>query len=139
MFAGKNCTRCFLQEEARSRRLEEVKLEILRKLGLSQAPNVTVRDLPRIPPLQNLLSEDDVEDEESELPPGSSFSHEDEDMQSDAPVRSTVPGGSFNRIHFSSASLGHAEEFEDFYVNTEKSISFAKIRESFMHFSSSLS
>lgn len=131
LLGGKNCSRCFLQEEARSRRLEEVKLEILRKLGLSQAPNVTARDLPRIPPLQNLLSDDDMDDDE--FSSGTSSSREDEDMLSDAPVR-TPAGSSFtnpgsHRLQYSSAS-GLSEEFEDFYVNTEKSISFAKIRES---------
>lgn len=120
---GKNCTRCLLQDEARTRRLEEVKMEILRKLGLSQAPNVTVRDLPRIPPLENLLSEEDVDDEEY-LTSRRSGNLDDDEMMSDAPIASPS-----SRLHYSSAS-GHAEEFEDFYVNTEKSITFARIRES---------
>ena len=128
---SRNCSRCVLQEEARSRRLEEVKLEILRKLGLTQAPNVTVRDLPRIPPLQNLLGDDLTDDYLSEHFDG-------ELMASDMPAS---PSLHQQRTHqqqqqrqrtsssFSRSPLASAHEYEDFYVNTEKSISFAKPRE----------
>lgn len=108
----RNCSRCFMQTEARSRRLEEVKLEILHKLGLSQAPNVTIKDLPRIPPLQNLLGDDMSDDYYHQE------ENEDEQMVGDMPASNT-PTSHQSPLH----------EFEDFYVNTEKSISFAKIRE----------
>ena len=104
-----------MQTEARSRRLQEVKLEILHKLGLSQAPNVTIKDLPRIPPLQNLLGDDISDDYYNQ--------EDDDDEQMAADMPSSAPSYS------SAAHHSSVPEFEDFYVNTEKSISFAKLRE----------
>jgi hypothetical protein len=115
-----NCTRCSMQTEARSRRLEEVKMEILHKLGLSQAPNVTIKDLPRIPPLHNLLG-DDISDDDDFDPNDMGSDPDYEQMSSDMPSFSSS-------ATTSSSSASH--EYEDFYVSTEKSISFAKPRES---------
>ncbi|RWS12911.1 Growth/differentiation factor 8-like protein [Dinothrombium tinctorium] len=108
-----NCTRCVMHEEARQRRLQEIKLDILNKLGLKQAPNVTSKTLPRIPPLHHLLDRygilgDDPQTLSSSSRPGQdSPPYDEEEMPSDQPPDAEDDG-------------------EDFYVNTERAISFAQ-------------
>lgn len=50
-----NCSTCARREELRRRSLEVIKDQILNKLGMQQAPNITGRLPPRIPPLDHLL------------------------------------------------------------------------------------
>lgn len=50
-----NCSTCARREELRRRSLEVIKDQILSKLGMQQAPNITGRLPPRIPPLDHLL------------------------------------------------------------------------------------
>lgn len=52
---GGNCTRCGDRVERRALRLDMIKFQILNQLGLKEAPNVTLRQLPHIPPLDSLL------------------------------------------------------------------------------------
>ncbi|GAB6028092.1 Growth/differentiation factor 11 [Chamberlinius hualienensis] len=54
-YAVPNCSRCPLLEETINVTKEAIKLQILSKLGLKVAPNITKRALPRIPPLDHLL------------------------------------------------------------------------------------
>lgn len=44
-----------MHEEIRALSLEAIKEQILNKLGLKQAPNMTGRALPRIPPISKLM------------------------------------------------------------------------------------
>lgn len=53
--AGNTCNACRMHEEIRALSLEAIKEQILNKLGLKQAPNMTGRALPRIPPISKLL------------------------------------------------------------------------------------
>ncbi|RWS27521.1 hypothetical protein B4U80_00815 [Leptotrombidium deliense] len=105
-----NCTRCVMHEEARQRRLEEIKFDILNKLGMKQAPNVTSKTLPRIPPLHHLFDKYGILGDDPQTLSSSSRPTQDldeEQMHSDQPMDAD-------------------EEFEDFYVNTERAISFAQ-------------
>ncbi|CAK9796778.1 Growth/differentiation factor 8 [Anthophora plagiata] len=53
--AGNTCNACRMHEEIRALSLEAIKEQILNKLGLKQAPNMTGRALPRIPPISKLM------------------------------------------------------------------------------------
>lgn len=53
--AGNACNACRKHEEIRALSLEAIKEQILNKLGLKQAPNMTGRALPRIPPISKLM------------------------------------------------------------------------------------
>lgn len=100
-----NCTRCQKHGEARERRLAEIKAEILNKLGLKHAPNVTAKAVPMIPPLHHLLDRYGLNEADG--------SDELQQMAGDSPN-----------------GLMHSEhsDFEEFYMNTERSISFAQLR-----------
>lgn len=50
-----NCNVCRLHEELKALSLEAIKEQILNKLGLKQAPNMTGRALPRVPPISKLM------------------------------------------------------------------------------------
>ncbi|XP_011494685.1 PREDICTED: growth/differentiation factor 8 isoform X2 [Ceratosolen solmsi marchali] len=52
---GSSCNACRMHEEIRAMSLEAIKEQILNKLGLKQAPNMTGRALPRIPPISKLM------------------------------------------------------------------------------------
>ncbi|CAB0034663.1 unnamed protein product [Trichogramma brassicae] len=49
------CNACRMHEEIRALSLEAIKEQILNKLGMKQAPNMTGRALPRIPPISKLM------------------------------------------------------------------------------------
>ena len=53
--ASNGCNACRMHEELRALSLEAIKEQILNKLGLKQAPNMTGRALPRIPPISKLM------------------------------------------------------------------------------------
>lgn len=55
VMAGNTCNACRMHEEIRALSLEAIKEQILNKLGLKQAPNMTGRALPRIPPISKLM------------------------------------------------------------------------------------
>jgi len=50
-----NCTQCSIREVKRDYRLQAIKADILRKLRISNMPNVTGRRLPDIPQLQRIM------------------------------------------------------------------------------------
>ena len=102
-----NCSRCMLQEEAKLRRLEAIKSDILTKLGLKQAPNITARSLPNIPPLHQVL--ENFEKYNSEL------SESKDNLYSPPFVMDQ---------YASNEQLDH----DDYYVNTAKAMSFASKR-----------
>lgn len=108
-----NCTRCVMHEEARSRRLETIKADILNKLGLKTAPNITSKTLPRIPHLQHLF-------------PGYHAG-----MQSDSPL---LFDDIYDQTHSFIHQTNQENDFEEFYVNAQRSISFAEPRKSLPYY-----
>lgn len=93
-----NCSSCIRREELRRRNLEVIKDQILSKLGMQRAPNMTGRLPPRIPPLDHLL---DLYG-----------------MQGDAP--GATSGNGFQ------TGPSYDEEEDDFHARTEKVIAFAQ-------------
>ncbi|XP_018425733.1 PREDICTED: growth/differentiation factor 8-like [Nanorana parkeri] len=59
------CTSCSLRQNSKSTRLEVIKFQILSKLRLEQAPNITkevIRQmLPKAPPMQDMIDQYDVQ------------------------------------------------------------------------------
>lgn len=53
--AAGSCNACRMHEDIRALSLQAIKEQILSKLGLKQAPNMTGRPLPKIPPISRLL------------------------------------------------------------------------------------
>ncbi|XP_046747385.1 growth/differentiation factor 8-like [Diprion similis] len=53
--AGGSCNACRMHEDLRALSLQAIKEQILSKLGLKQAPNMTGRPLPKIPPISRLM------------------------------------------------------------------------------------
>jgi len=53
--AGNACNACRMHEEIRALSLEAIKEQILNKLGLKQAPNMTGWAPPKIPPISKLM------------------------------------------------------------------------------------
>lgn len=69
--AGNVCNACRMHEELRALSLEAIKEQILNKLGLKQAPNITGRALPKIPPISQLLDSYEMQaDQPQSLKPG---------------------------------------------------------------------
>ncbi|XP_063986008.1 growth/differentiation factor 8 [Diachasmimorpha longicaudata] len=65
------CNACRMHEEIRAMSLEAIKEQILNKLGLKQAPNMTGRALPRIPPISKLMDMYGMQaDQPSSVEPG---------------------------------------------------------------------
>lgn len=50
-----NCSKCGSSRQLRQNRLDSIKVDVLSKLGLKGPPNITVKTIPNIPPLENLL------------------------------------------------------------------------------------
>ena len=73
------CNACRLHEEIRALSLEAIKEQILNKLGLKQAPNMTGRALPRIPPISKLMDMYGMQADQPILEPGSVTHHEEID------------------------------------------------------------
>jgi hypothetical protein len=111
-----NCTSCIQREELRRRNLEVIKDQILSKLGMQRAPNMTGRLPPRIPPLDHLL---DLYG-----------------MQGDAPPAGGHSRGSGHNSHHHHQQSDQAfqtgpvydEEEDDFHARTEKVIAFSQHR-----------
>lgn len=111
-----NCSDCDLRrEELRQRNLQLIKDQILSKLGMQTAPNMTGRLPPRIPPLERLM---DLYGMQGDSPDGwttsSAMTHQSQ------PFR---PGPVYD------------EEEDDFHARTERVIAFAQPRKSFLSFS----
>jgi hypothetical protein len=106
-----NCTSCIQREELRRRNLEVIKDQILSKLGMQRAPNMTGRLPPRIPPLDHLL---DLYGMQGDAPPGhgrGSHGSHHHHQQSDQAFQ-TGPV--------------YDEEEDDFHARTEKVIAFSQ-------------
>lgn len=113
-----NCTRCSLQSSSRARRLVEIKADILNKLGLKSAPNITIRSRElSLPPLQNLLrSNRDSFGHNSihRTGQGQGLDHNIDDINMMMAGDQPIPDDD--------------DDFEDFYVSAEKSLSIARNR-----------
>lgn len=119
-----NCTSCIQREELRRRNLEVIKDQILSKLGMQRAPNMTGRLPPRIPPLDHLL---DLYG-----------------MQGDAPPAGGHGRGSGGHHHHQQSDQAfqtgpvYDEEEDDFHARTEKVIAFSQHRKLKLTFHSSI-
>ncbi|XP_074596890.1 growth/differentiation factor 8-like [Brevipalpus obovatus] len=103
-----NCSSCMLREEARLRRLQDIQMDILNKLGLKQAPNVTHQpSIPAIPPLRDVLKQYQTDDSM-----GSGMFDGDEMMFGDQPMSDIVEDYDGNS--------------ESYLMDTSKAISLAQ-------------
>jgi hypothetical protein len=109
-----NCTRCVMHEEAKTRRLETIKVNILNKLGLKVAPNITGKSLPRIPPLHYLLDRYNM-------------------LGDDPRLSGPSQQNSYLDDHDHTLDKEDEADYEEFFVNAERSISFAQPRKSLIH------
>lgn len=73
-----NCSRCSENRERRAMRLQSIKSQILSQLGLREAPNVTDRGLPRVPPLDHLLDRYAMQADAPHFVPGPEYGEEDD-------------------------------------------------------------
>jgi len=116
-----NCSTCVAgRDELRRRNLELIKDQILSKLGMRQAPNMTGRLPPRIPPLDHLL---DLYGMQSDGP--SSYSSSSSSRRSSSSQQQQQP--------FHPGPV-YDEEEDDFHARTEKVIAFAQNRKSLLSF-----
>ncbi|XP_078536504.1 growth/differentiation factor 8 [Lissotriton helveticus] len=87
---GDPCTACTWRLNARYSRLEAIKAQILSKLRMEQAPNISgealLQMLPRAPPLQNLMDSHDVQRDD-----GSEGTLEDDDYHATAETIISMP------------------------------------------------
>lgn len=84
------CNACMWRQNTKSSRIEAIKIQILSKLRLEQAPNIS-RDvikqlLPKAPPLQELIDQYDVQRDDS-----SDGSLEDDDYHATTETIITMP------------------------------------------------
>lgn len=84
------CNACTWRQSTKSSRIEAIKIQILSKLRLEQAPNIS-RDairqlLPKAPPLQELIDQYDVQRDDS-----SDGSLEDDDYHATTETIITMP------------------------------------------------
>ena len=77
-----NCSTCIHRDELRKRNLEVIKDEILSKLGMQTAPNMTGRHPPRIPPLEHLFDMYGMQGDapQKEFQPGPVYDDEEDDF-----------------------------------------------------------
>lgn len=104
------CNSCVLRETARQRRLHDIQVEILKKLGLKHAPNITHKSIvPSIPPLQQVLKQYTSDD----------MPYEDDELMMNDPSFSSVDSEDYD---------GDDDSDEDYGVDTSKALSFAQKR-----------
>lgn len=77
------CGSCRIREEIKNRNLEAIKDEVLRRMGFQSAPNVTGRNLPKVPP--HVLAMFDqgyggMQSDEPQFKTGFSISEEEDDF-----------------------------------------------------------
>ncbi|KAG8225066.1 hypothetical protein J437_LFUL000045 [Ladona fulva] len=99
-YVPSNCSSCRMRQEVRNLSLQNIKEEILNKLGMKIVPNITGRALPKIPRLHLL---------------------EVHGMQGDDPL-----SGGVNIFRPGPVIL---DEEDDFHARTERVIAFAQPRE----------
>ncbi|XP_014253049.1 growth/differentiation factor 8 [Cimex lectularius] len=74
------CSACLLRTELRSISLANIKEQILAKLGFSAAPNITGRQIPRIPPLEYIMDVYSMQgDQPQSFKPGPALLEEQDD------------------------------------------------------------
>ncbi|XP_017798705.1 PREDICTED: growth/differentiation factor 11-like [Habropoda laboriosa] len=103
--ADNTCNGCRMHEETRALSLEAIKEQILNKLGLKQAPNMTGRALPRIPAISKLMDIYGMQaDQPQPLEPG--ITHHEEIDEYAAKTESVVAlAQPHQRIRHSKGSL----------------------------------
>ncbi|XP_054713932.1 growth/differentiation factor 8-like [Uloborus diversus] len=75
---GNNCSRCNEKKERKEIRILSIKSQILSQLGLKEAPNITSKNLPHIPPLDNLLDHYSMQADSPTFVPGPEYGEEDD-------------------------------------------------------------
>ncbi|GIY13839.1 hypothetical protein CDAR_469601 [Caerostris darwini] len=73
-----NCSRCGDKGQRRALRLDMIKYQILNQLGLKEAPNVTLKNLPHIPPLDSLLDHYAMQADAPHFVPGPEYGDDDD-------------------------------------------------------------
>lgn len=74
------CRSCGMQEDARLRSLEQIKGDVLRKMGLKSAPNVTGANLAALPAHVLDMIESGMQSDQPEYKTGPSISEEEDDF-----------------------------------------------------------
>lgn len=118
-YVPSNCTSCIQREELRRRNLEVIKDQILSKLGMQRAPNMTGRLPPRIPPLDHLL---DLYGMQGDAPPGRHTGHHGVHHPNQQSDQAFQTGPVYD------------EEDDDFHARTEKVIAFSQLCKLFFSF-----
>lgn len=109
------CKLCALDEHAKTLRIETIKMNILSKLNMDRAPNVSLKMLPKIPPINSMLTR------------LSNILNDDSGTITSLPktVSKIVGNDYFGPLH---DYPGSSEDEDEFFVNAEKSIVFAQKR-----------
>lgn len=109
------CKLCALDEHAKTLRIETIKMNILSKLNMDRAPNVSLKMLPKIPPINSMLTR------------LSNMLNDDSGTITPLPktVSKIVGNDYFGPLH---DYLGNNDDEDEFFVNAEKSIVFAQKR-----------
>jgi hypothetical protein len=73
-----NCSMCESHEQIRRFSKRMIQDEILQKLGLQRAPNITGRPKPKIPPIGSLFERFSMQGDQPYFQPGETFYEEDD-------------------------------------------------------------
>lgn len=112
----RKCSSCTnTMEESQRIQIENIKTDILNKLGMRSVPNITKKAMPKIPPLRHLFANDLLMQGDS-ADSASKSSHNNHD-----------PFSMFQDDYFGPVQSNKEEEH--FFVNAEKSVVFAQARE----------
>ena len=128
---GRNCSSCMLLDDAKQRRIRSIKWQILNKLGFKNEPNITRRDNLEVPPLKDIIASSPIP--LSPLSSLSTFSSPSSYHSSDPTIQYDTKRlhemYSKDELMSSDQAYPNSEDYdddsEDFYVNTDKAISFA--------------
>lgn len=78
-YVPSNCSVCVSHEEIRRLSKQKIQEDILQKLGMRHAPNMTGRPKPKIPPLERLIENFGMQgDQPDRFQPGETFHEEDD-------------------------------------------------------------
>jgi len=78
-YVPSNCSVCVSHEEIRRLSKQKIQEDILQKLGMRHAPNMTGRPKPKIPPLERLIENFGMQgDQPDRFQPGESIHEEDD-------------------------------------------------------------
>jgi hypothetical protein len=96
-----NCSVCVSHEEIRRLSKQKIQEDILQKLGMRHAPNMTGRPKPKIPPLERLIENFGMQgDQPDRFQPGESF-HEEDDFH--AKTTMVIVVAQTSKYHFFSS------------------------------------